>query len=392
MSKKFKSPEDFRVERGGYERPTLNDMKKQLNRENLHMALATLGMAPGIGIGFDAIDTVLYLAEERYGDAAISSAAMMPIIGQVATAGKIGKATQISGEPVLKAFHSRTSLFPGTAQFTPKRKEWAKKSGLFDDRLSVDSGLGMPHKIEKIKNGNFVGGQDLLGKNYTPMHSPQITYGVPKGERVSPYALWTSTEPDVAFNGYLLNKSRPVHSKRQQLDRYWEYLEDIGMPPNIVKRPGFENIISDFPGAPVMLEFHIPVSQLSRMLKNGRLYTNDTRIYNRFGGGTGADFHVIEQGWKKDTFLQRAEEVMIFDEGLEPQFLHKVHRFEGLDQTGKLVKETGEPVFTYRLQGDHAPASLHGDRYLDHVGIKSSWDDIDDLLQSDDKWHMFMEK
>ncbi len=57
----------------------------------VHLILQGAGMFPVVGEFFDAVDLGLYLVEGKYTDAAISAAAMLPMIGMAATAGRWGK-------------------------------------------------------------------------------------------------------------------------------------------------------------------------------------------------------------------------------------------------------------------------------------------------------------
>jgi hypothetical protein len=56
--------------------------------EWIHGALDLAGFIPGVGEIADGVNAVFYLAEGRYAEAAISAAAMIPIVGD---AGKVGK-------------------------------------------------------------------------------------------------------------------------------------------------------------------------------------------------------------------------------------------------------------------------------------------------------------
>jgi hypothetical protein len=56
--------------------------------ELIHSFLDIVGMAPFIGEAADGINALVYLAEGRYGMAAISAAALIPFAGIAATAGK----------------------------------------------------------------------------------------------------------------------------------------------------------------------------------------------------------------------------------------------------------------------------------------------------------------
>ena len=61
----------------------------KLDKKDIHNALDAIGMVPGIGEPADALNAFLYSAEGKYKDAAISVAAMIPIIGGTKNAKKL---------------------------------------------------------------------------------------------------------------------------------------------------------------------------------------------------------------------------------------------------------------------------------------------------------------
>ncbi len=59
-----------------------------------HYLLGLIGMFPGIGIPFNAVDAALYAAEGDYVDAALSAVAAVPIAGPLAKLGRVGKTVE----------------------------------------------------------------------------------------------------------------------------------------------------------------------------------------------------------------------------------------------------------------------------------------------------------
>ena len=60
-------------------------------RRNVHTALAAAGMTPAYGNIADAADAILYATEGKFGEAALSLAAMIPIVGQYVAAKRVSK-------------------------------------------------------------------------------------------------------------------------------------------------------------------------------------------------------------------------------------------------------------------------------------------------------------
>lgn len=72
----------------------------------VHGALDIAGFVPGYGEVADGLNAAIFLAEGRYGEAAISAAAMIPILGDV---GKAGKWTVKGGKELSEAAAGRTT-------------------------------------------------------------------------------------------------------------------------------------------------------------------------------------------------------------------------------------------------------------------------------------------
>ena len=65
--------------------------KSRVSKENVHDMLMVAGFTPGLGNVADAADAILYAAEGEFGSAALSAAAMIPIVGQFVSAKRSAK-------------------------------------------------------------------------------------------------------------------------------------------------------------------------------------------------------------------------------------------------------------------------------------------------------------
>lgn len=74
--------------------------------EWVHSGLDAAGFIPLVGEVADGVNAAIYLAEGRYAEAAISAAAMVPIVGD---AGKVGKWGVKAGKEVIEAGAERTA-------------------------------------------------------------------------------------------------------------------------------------------------------------------------------------------------------------------------------------------------------------------------------------------
>ena len=76
------------------------NMVKNNNRRNIHLTLAGMGFTPGpVGFAADFADALLYTVEGKFGDAAVSSVAMIPFVGSIAASKrKVDKAIEAGDE------------------------------------------------------------------------------------------------------------------------------------------------------------------------------------------------------------------------------------------------------------------------------------------------------
>jgi len=65
--------------------------KAEVTKEDVHNMLMVAGMTPAIGNIADAADALLYTMEGEFGSAALSTAAMIPFVGQFVSAKKAAK-------------------------------------------------------------------------------------------------------------------------------------------------------------------------------------------------------------------------------------------------------------------------------------------------------------
>ena len=63
----------------------------RVTKDDVHNMLMVAGFTPGLGNVADAADAVLYAVEGEFGSAALSAAAMIPIVGQFVSAKRSAK-------------------------------------------------------------------------------------------------------------------------------------------------------------------------------------------------------------------------------------------------------------------------------------------------------------
>ena len=138
--------------------------------EWVHGGLDVLGFIPGFGEIADGANALIYLAEGRYAEAAISAAAMIPIVGD---AGKIGKWGVKAGKEVMEAGGER--LVKEIAQ------EGSERLGKNASRLGQEGGIARGIVPDDISRGEMKKLQERLksatGTEVVPMSRQAQRYG-----------------------------------------------------------------------------------------------------------------------------------------------------------------------------------------------------------------------
>ena len=142
---------------------------KKVTSKEVHTALMAAGMTPAYGNIADLVDATLYALEGEFGEAALSSVAAIPVIGQMVSGRKALKAAKEAGEEIV-------TLYRGNA-------EWVRG--------------GM------VKNKRYVG-PDVVSGHVQGM----------KHQTASSGSLFTSTDPVYAMTRTKGNAWKMLNEKR----------------------------------------------------------------------------------------------------------------------------------------------------------------------------------
>ena len=122
-------------------------------KANVHTALDVGGLTPAAGIFADAANTALYAAEGDLGNTAIAAVAMVPVIGQGATGGKLavkyGDDVVSTLKPGPYAKKSIPSSSTGRATAAEQRQ--------LNDMMAKDGCHTCGTKNPGTKSGNAIG-------------------------------------------------------------------------------------------------------------------------------------------------------------------------------------------------------------------------------------------
>jgi len=87
--------------------------KVEVTREDVHNMLMVAGFTPAIGNVADAADALLYAAEGEFGEAALSGASAIPIIGQFVAGKRALKAAKEAGEEMVTVYRGVPTWWKG---------------------------------------------------------------------------------------------------------------------------------------------------------------------------------------------------------------------------------------------------------------------------------------
>ena len=87
--------------------------KSEKSTKSVHTALMAAGMTPAYGNIADLADATLYALEGEFGEAAWSSAAAIPVIGQMVSGKRALKAAKEAGEEMITFYRGVDKWFPG---------------------------------------------------------------------------------------------------------------------------------------------------------------------------------------------------------------------------------------------------------------------------------------
>ena len=88
-------------------------VESEKSTKSVHTALMAAGMTPAYGNIADLADATLYALEGEFGEAAWSSAAAIPFIGQMISGKRALKAAKEAGEEMVTLYRGIPDWFPG---------------------------------------------------------------------------------------------------------------------------------------------------------------------------------------------------------------------------------------------------------------------------------------
>jgi len=178
--------------------------------EGLHTALMAAGFTPGYGNVADAADALLYAAEGEFGEAVLSGASAIPIIGQFVAGKRALKAAKEAGEEMVTLYRGVDKWYPGSmvkdGKFIGKQYKLPKSKKI----------IGSGKRIYATPDKDYAG---FFAKHRLSTHLENSKY-------INPKAVILEFEVPKSFmtkQGHTLQESR-------------EYLFEKGLPKEFLKK------------------------------------------------------------------------------------------------------------------------------------------------------------
>ena len=300
--------------------PKQKELNRAINLRNVNTALDLAGFTPGpVGFGADFINTILYGLQGKFGEAALSSLAMVPVVGSLAANKKYLEELYKSGDEFVTFYRGVDDSVPLDKMIVELKPTPAGTKYFMDedvpDMLHVGSDFHIPDEFGSFQPGSI-----------NPMYArigdkgwEQTFLGLNKEGRVRSSRIV----------GDYLSKETPITHYGNPATR----LPDYPMANTIIHTSTVPEIAMDYvninlKGKGTLFRYDIPVKELRRladpttkahkMLGPGFL-TNDKILFEQFNLGTGS-YGSFSGGFKP------IGDVSIFMKGIPHKYNTKIYQ------------------------------------------------------------------
>lgn len=266
--------------------PKQKELNRAINLRNVNIALDLAGFTPGpVGFGADFINTILYGLQGKFGEAALSSVAMVPVVGSIMANRKKLEQLYESGDEFVTFYRGVNDDVPLDKMIVELKPTPAGRKYFMDedvpDMLHVGSEFHKPAEFGNFQPGSVnpmyarVGDagweQTFLGATEEGIRNPKIVGKYLSEERMDPF-IKSMVSPDYPMANTIVHTST---------------VPEIAMD--------YVNI--DLKGKGTLFRYDIPVKELKRladpttkahMVTGPGFLTNDKILFEKFNLGTGS--------------------------------------------------------------------------------------------------------
>lgn len=297
--------------------PKQKELNRAINLRNVNTALDLAGFTPGpVGFGADFINTILYGLQGKFGEAALSSVAMLPVVGSIAANKKYLEQLYESGDEFVTFYRGVDDSVPLDKMIVELEAMPSGRKYFMDedvpDMLHVGSDFHIPDEF-----GSFPPGaanpmyarvsdagweQTFLGATEEGIRNPKIVGKYLSEERMDPF-IKSMVSPDYPMANTIIHTST---------------VPEIAMD--------YVNI--NLKGKGTLFRYDIPVKELKRladpttkphMMLGPGFLTNDKILFEQYNLGTGS-YGSFSGGFKP------IGDVSIFMKGIPHKYNTKIYQ------------------------------------------------------------------
>ena len=199
---------------------------KNNNRRNIHIALAGMGFTPGpVGAIADFTDAMLYGLEGKYGDAALSMAAILPFVGAAVNTRLAAVAAKKSGDEFV-------TFYKGIEGTVPDSKI------IRDIPLENVADWGEPVKLERfyfaqdkipdkmLVPSSYKASEGINPMRFDPLQDPALIDAMGRPAGISNVHMYATTSPQTAL-WYANNMSSNLGNNPIKIIKYEVPVDEI---------------------------------------------------------------------------------------------------------------------------------------------------------------------
>ena len=250
--------------------PKQKELNRAINLRNVNTALDLAGFAPGpAGFAADFVNTILYGLQGKFGEAALSSVAMVPVVGSIAANKKYLEQLYKSGDEFVTFYRGVDDSVPLDKMIVELEAMPSGRKYFMDedvpDMLHVGSDFHIPDEFGSFPPGAAnpmyarVGDagweQTFLGATEEGVRNPKIVGKYLSEERMDPF-IKSMVSPDYPMANTIIHTST---------------VPEIAMD--------YVNI--NLKGKGTLFRYDIPVKELKRLAYNETSYDARTWIFNK---------------------------------------------------------------------------------------------------------------
>jgi len=298
--------------------PKQKELNRAINLRNVNIALDLAGFTPGpVGFGADFINTILYGLQGKFGEAALSSVAMVPVVGSIMANRKKLEQLYDSGVEFGTFYRGVDDSVPLDKMIVELKPTPAGTKYFMDedvpDMLHVGSEFHIPDEFGSFQPGSI-----------NPMYArvgdkgwEQTFLGINKAGRERSSRI---------VGDYLSKERQGIFTKQMELPDY--PMANTIIHTSTVPEIAMDYVNINLKGKGTLFRYDIPIEELRRLadpttdahkMTGPGFLTNDKILFEKYNLGTGS-YGSYSGGFKP------IGDVSIFMKGIPHKYNTKIYK------------------------------------------------------------------